>query len=313
MDNSLLNLPPLDAIRGFVAVARRMSITLAAKDLCLTQSAVSRQIQNLEDNLGTPLLVRKHRAITLTEAGEKLFRLASPWLDRLNEYSQSLQREGRLQPVTITASIGVTSLWLLPRLRAFQTTHPHIDVRVAATTRVLDLAREGIDLAIRYARQADVPADALRLFGEKVVPVANKKVAARAFKNPKALLNEVLLEYDEQARPWLTWSDWLLALGMPNAKPKSNLRLNQYDQAIQAALDGQGIALGRLALVLPMLKDGRLVALGDTGLGASDYAYWLIDASPSPRTEVVAFRNWIIHEVGSRARELAAFDQAIPK
>jgi LysR family transcriptional regulator, glycine cleavage system transcriptional activator len=304
MSNPLLTLPPLDAIRGFVAVARRMSITQAANDLCLTQSAVSRQIQTLEEHLGTPLLIRKHRAIALTEAGERLLHLASPWLDHLAEYSDSLLKHGRLRPVTITASISVTSLWILPRLGAFQEAHPNIDVRVSANNRMLDLKKEGIDLAIRYAREADVPSDATRLFGEKVLPMASKKVAARAFKNPKALLNEVLLELDERALPWLRWSNWLTATGLPDAKPKAYLHLNQYDQVIQAAIEGHGVALGRVALVLPMLKDGRLVALGDTRLGNSDYAYWLIDESPSPRTEVQVFRDWIIKEVKLGVREL---------
>jgi DNA-binding transcriptional LysR family regulator len=300
----LLTLPPLDAIRGFVAVGRRMSITLAAKDLCLTQSAVSRQIQCLEEHLGTPLLIRKHRAIVLTAAGEQLLHLASPWLDRLSEYSESLQQCGHSRPVTITASISVTSLWILPRLGAFQEAHPNIDVRVAANTRVLNLKQESIDLAIRYARAADIPAGAVRLFGEKVLPVASPKVAARAFQNRHALLDEVLLEFDESARPWLRWSDWLTATGLPDAKPKAYLHLNQYDQVIQAAIDGHGVALGRVALLLPMLRDGRLVALADNGFGNSDYAYWLIDESLSPRSEVQEFRNWIIKEVQTGVAEL---------
>lgn len=300
----LLTLPPLDAIRGFVAVARRMSITLAAKDLCLTQSAVSRQIQSLEQHLGAPLLIRKHRAIDLTAEGEQLLLLASPWLDRLSEYAESLQQRGRLRPVTITALISVTSLWVLPRLGAFQEAHPNIDVRVAATNRVVNMKQEGVDLAIRYARESDVPAGAVRLFGERVLPVASKAVAARAFNNPNALLEEVLLEFDESARPWLRWSDWLSASGLPGAKPKAYLHLNQYDQVIQAAIDGHGIALGRLALVLPMLKDGRLVALADYQLADSDYAYWLIDESPSPRGEVQELRDWLIREVQLGAAEL---------
>lgn len=303
MSNRLLTLPPLDAIRGFVAVARRMSITLAAKDLCLTQSAVSRQIQSLEEHLGIPLLIRKHRAIALTAEGEQLLHLASPWLDRLSEYSESLQQRGRLRPVTITATISVTSLWILPRLGAFQDAHPNIDVRVSATNRMLNLKQESIDLAIRYACERDVPPGAVRLFGEKVLPMASKKVAARAFKNPNALLDEVLLEYDEIARPWLRWSDWLTATGLPDAKPKAYLHLNQYDQVIQAAIEGHGVALGRVALVLPMLKDGRLVALADNGFGNSDYAYWLIDESSSPRSEVQELRNWIIKEVQLGAAE----------
>lgn len=206
--------------------------------------------------------------------------------------------------MTITALISVTSLWILPRLGAFQHAHPNIDVRGAATNRVLNLRQEGIDLAIRYARESDVPPGAVRLFGEKVLPVASKKVAARAFQNPSALLDEVLLEFDESARPWLRWSDWLTASGMPDAKPKAYLHLNQYDQVIQAAIEGHGVALGRLALVLPMLKDGRLVALADNGFGNSDYAYWLIDESPSPRSDVQEFRNWFIEEVQFGVAEL---------
>ena len=295
MPNQLLRLPPLAAIRGFVAVARRMSMTLAAQDLCLTQSAVSRQIQALEEHLGTPLLIRKHRAIALTAAGEELLHLASPWLDRLAEYSASLHEH--IRPVTITAPISVTSLWILPRLGAFQDAHPTIDVRVSANNRMLNLKQEGIDFAIRYARSSDVPPDAVQLFGEKIMPVASKKMAARAFRNPRALLNEVLLELDERALPWLRWSDWLVAMGMPNAKPKAYRHLNQYDQVVQAAIEGHGIALGRVALVLPMLNDGRLVAMDPRGLGNSDYAYWLIGDSRSQREEVRVFRNWIIKEV----------------
>jgi len=312
MSNKLLTLPPLDAIRGFVAVARRMSITLAANDLCLTQSAVSRQIQNLEEHLGTPLLIRKHRAITLTADGEQLLRLASPWLDRLSEYGESIQQRSRLRAVTITASISVTSLWILPRLGAFQDAHPNIDVRVSANNRRLNLKQEGIDLAICYAREGSVPVGAVRLFGEKVLPMASKKVAARAFQTPTALLDEILLEFDESARPWLKWSDWLTAIGLPSAKPKAYLHLNQYDQVIQAAIEGHGVALGRLALVFPMLKDGRLVAIADNGFGESDYAYWLIDESPSPRREVQEFRNWIINEVQRGVLELKEMGALLP-
>lgn len=306
MSNQLLTLPPLDALRGFVAVARRMSITLAAQDLCLTQSAVSRQVQALEEHLGTPLFVRKHRAIALTDAGQQLFQLASPWLDRLADYTQTVKKDGRMRPVTISASIGVTSLWILPKLGAFQAAHPHIDVRVAANNRILDLKQEGIDLAIRYCQQAQAPQGAIRLFGEEVVPVANKAVAAKAFRNPGALLQQVLLELDERTLPWLRWSEWLAAKGFPDAKPKAYLHFNQYDQVIQAALEGHGVALGRIALVQPMLKDGRLVAQRDARIGVSDYAYWLILSDESPRAEVKIFSDWLIGEV----QRAAGLDQA---
>ena len=296
MSNKLLSTPPLDAVRGFVAVARRMSITLAAQDLCLTQSAVSRQIQVLEQHFGQPLLLRKHRAIELTTAGEQLFHLASPWLDRLVDFTESIRQSEQVRPVTITASIGATSLWLLPRLGTFQSAHPHIDVRVAADNRVQDLRREDLDLAIRYCRAADAPPGALRLFGEQVMPVAHKSIAAEAFKNEKSLFDQVFLELDERALPWLRWADWLQAAGYADRKPKAYLHFNQYDQIIHAALEGHGVALGRISLVLPMIRDGRLVTQPGVMVGDSDYCYWLVDSPAARRREVEVFRDWIVKE-----------------
>jgi LysR family glycine cleavage system transcriptional activator len=231
--------------------------------------------------------------------------LASPWMDRLAEFSQSVRADGRVSPITITASFGVTALWLLPKLAAFQDAHPNHDVRVAANNRVVDLRQDGIDLAIRYARVADVPTGAIRLFGEKVVPMASPAVAARAFRNPQALLDEVLLEYDEpRGRPWLRWSEWQAAAGIADAKPRAYLHCNHYDQLVQLAVDGHGVALGRVALVLPMLLDGRLVAMPADQIRDSDYAYWLIEALPDARPEVVLFREWLVLEVQQTADQM---------
>jgi len=199
--------------------------------------------------------------------------------------------------VTITASMGVTSLWLLPRLGAFQEAHPHIDVRVAAHNRVLDMKQEGIDVAIRYCRAGMAPEGAIRLFKEEIVPVASKAVAARAFRKPGALLQQVLLDLDERSLPWLRWSEWLSTRGYANARSKAYLHFNQYDQVIQAAIEGHGVALGRIALLQPMLKDGRLVAQRDATMEISDYAYWLIHSSESPRSEVRIFSEWLMEEV----------------
>jgi LysR family glycine cleavage system transcriptional activator len=128
--------------------------------------------------------------------------------------------------------------------------------------------------------------------------MASKAVAARAFENPRALLKEVLLEYDEpRPRPWLRWSEWQAAAGIGDAKPKAYLHCNHYDQLVQLAVDGHGVALGRIALVLPMLLDGRLVAMPADQVRDSDYAYWLIEASPDARPEVALFREWLDAEV----------------
>lgn len=309
MQNRLVSLPPLDALRGFVAAARRMSITAAADDLCLTQSAVSRQIQALEERLGVQLFTRSSRSITLTEAGEQLFQLASPWMERLLDLTESLRQDGRLRPVTISASIGVASLWLLPKLGAFQTAHPHIDVRLAASNRVMDLERDGIDLAIRYSPATPATEGGLRLFDEEVAPVASPAVAASAFGRPgllaDPLLAHVLLDFDDRGRPWLHWDYWLKAQGLEQRKPKGYLHFNQYDQVIQAAVEGHGVALGRLALLLPMLKDGRLVARMDQRLQVDDNGYWLMQAPGKQREEVAVFRDWLLAQAALTLEELA--------
>jgi DNA-binding transcriptional LysR family regulator len=293
MSRPLVGLPSLDLIRGFVAVGRRMSITLAAEDLCLTQSAVSRQIHALEEALGVKLLSRGYRSIAFTPEGERLFRIADRSVEELQKVFGDLMHAGDRIPVTVTASIGVAGLWLLPRLGRFQQKHPEVDVRVAASNKIFDLSAEGVDLAIRYCAAASAPAGAVRLFGEAMAPVAHPSLNVRRI-DAEAIQRHVLLEFDDPGRPWLQWPDWLGAMGMDDARPKAVLRFNQYDQIIHAAIAGQGLALGRLALVEPMLRDGRLVALHS---GASQpprgYAYWLLQAQREPRIEVRAVADWI--------------------
>ncbi len=301
MSNRLLDLPSLDLLRSFVAVGRRMSITLAAQDMCLTQSALSRQIQALESSLGYRLLVRGHRSIEFTGEGRRLFRSADAMLEQLGDVGASLRPADTRQPVTISASIGVTALWILPRLNAFQQAAPDIDVRVAANNRFVDLEREQVDLSLRYCRQEDAPQGALRLFGEALVPVAHPALAVAAIEDPAQLRRQVLLEFDDVSRPWLQWAAWLRGAGIGKAKPKGMLRFNQYDQVVQAALAGQGVALGRLELVRPLLEQGKLALASGLQPAASDYAYWLLtrrDAS----ADVVIVADWIRAEARKAAR-----------
>jgi DNA-binding transcriptional LysR family regulator len=298
MPNRLLDLPPLDLLRSFVAVGRRMSITLAAQDLCLTQSALSRQVQALEASLGYPLLVRGHRSIEFTGEGRRLFRSADAMLEQLGDVVASLRPGDARRPVTISASIGVTALWLLPRLNAFQQAAPQVDVRLAASNRFVDLEREQVDWSLRYCRPPDAPDGALRLFDEALVPVAHPALAVAAIEDPAQLRRQVLLEFDDVSRPWLQWRDWLRDAGAGSAKPKGMLRFNQYDQVVQAALAGQGVALGRLELVRPLLEQGKLALASALPPATSDYGYWLIgrrDESGAD-ADVVAVGAWITAE-----------------
>jgi len=293
----LVRLSSLDLIRGFVAVGRRMSITLAAQDMCLTQSAVSRQVHALEEMLGIRLLVRGHRSIAFTPEGERLFRSADSAVQQLQDVIGALRGTGVSRPVTVTASIGVAGLWLLPRLGAFLQRHPGIDVRVSASNQVRDLRGEGLDLAIRYCAKEAAPAGAARLFGETVAPVAHPSLGLAAIDAPAMLKKQFLLEHDGPYRPWLQWSEWLTSHGWGTVKPKGVLRFNHYDQVIHAAIAGQGIALGRLELIGPMLADGRLIILATPQKGPeTPHAYWLIQADSSPRAEVRDVMNWIAAE-----------------
>ncbi|WP_431103973.1 LysR substrate-binding domain-containing protein [Roseateles noduli] len=305
MSLPLVRLSFLDLIRGFVAVGRRMSITLASQDLCLTQSAVSRQINALEEQLGVKLLVRGYRSITFTPEGERLFRSADGAVQQLQDVVGEIHKTGVLKPVMLSATIGVTGLWLLPRLSRFQKRHPGVDLRVSANNRVADLRAEGIDLAIRYTTAALTPEGAVRLFGESVAPVAHPSLGLKSLRSAHALARQSLLEFDNPAHPWLQWGDWLSAHGWADVKPRGMLHFNQYDQVIQATLDAQGVALGRLALIQPLLDDGRLVLLAPPRHNPEMvHAYWLIAASDRPRADVRCVAEWIVSEAQS-SRELA--------
>jgi len=311
MDGPISRAASLDDVRCFVAVARRMSVTVAAEDLSLTQSAVSRRIQTLEAALGVRLLVRGYRSIGLTPEGERLFAAADTAVRRLQDGIAAVMAGGERRPVTITASIGVTALWLLPRLGGFQQAHPDIDVRLAADNKVLDLRTGAADLAVRYCAEAGAPPGARHLFDEVVVPVVHPARAGLRLDGPAAqarttLARTVLIEYDDPRRPWLRWADRLEAMGLADAPPRGVVHYNQYDQVIQAALIGQGVALGRLALVEPMIADGRLAALDAIREERpAGYGYWLVAADTATRPEVATVIGWIMAEAAQVADRLA--------
>jgi LysR family transcriptional regulator, glycine cleavage system transcriptional activator len=243
---------------------------------------IRRQPPDLEEALGVKLLNRGYRSISFTAEGERFFRIADSALQQLHDGVNALAGGRDRQPVTITASIGVTGLWIMPRLGGFQQRHPDIDVRVAANNKVVDLRIGGADVAIRYCPASNAPPGSQRLFGEAVAPVAHPSLGVSRL-DPESVARHVLIEYDDSNRPWLQWADRLHSMGLSAVKPKGVLRYNQYDQAIRAALEGQGIALGRIALIEPLLSQGRLVAVGGAGADqAHGYAYWLVQADATP-------------------------------
>lgn len=292
MPPRLLNLPPLDLFRGFVAVGRSLSVTAAARELAITQPALSRQIHALEDALGCALFVRKHRSLELTPEGTRLLRTADAWLDQLGEAIEAL-RPVDPSSVAITTSSGFAALWLLPRLGALQASHPDVDLRVVASNRVLDLEREAIDLAVRYCPAENAPSGAVRLFGEDLLPVSS---APLDLDDPAQLGKAVLLDYDDPAHPLLHWAHWLRASGAPRPRPGRVLRFTQYEQAIQSALAGHGVALGRLALLRPFLDSGQLVAATGRRPLSIGYGYWLVSRSRPLGRNAGRVRAWVLSQ-----------------
>ncbi|MFA7279442.1 MAG: LysR substrate-binding domain-containing protein [Sterolibacterium sp.] len=259
---AIRDLPPLDALRVFEIAGRELSFTRAAERLCVSQSAVSKQISTLETALGASLFERKTRTLKLTPAGERLLRATETSLATLREAFADL-RAGEEPTITLTCTPAFASLWLIPRLGEFRRLNPGIDIRISADTRVIDLEKGRFDIAVRHLSDRSAPADALRIAGGAVIAVCNPGIltAAHALNKPQDLSNHVLLDYVDETRqlPWLSWAVWLEAAGVADLRPLGRVEFNQYEGAIRAAIDGQGIALATRDLVQHLLDSGSLV------------------------------------------------------
>lgn len=297
------DLPPLDQLEAFEAAARHGSFTRAADELALTQSAVSRQIAALEAHYGVPLFRRLHRALRLTDEGVRLQHTVREVLQRLHETSLELRGEQRAKTVVVTTTAGFAGLWLIPRLQHFTATRPDVDVRISATNTLAQLDRDGIDIAVRYTTQEAAAAEGVRLFGEVVLPVCSPRLArdrARPLKQPADLRHHCLLQMDigPGVQP-LEWSSWLRAMQVEGLKPASLLHFSQYDQMIQAAIAGQGVALGRLPLIGEPIAQRKLVAPFPKSV-ASPRSYYLFQSEASRRKpEVREFLAWLQAEAAA--------------
>ena len=301
------SLPPLDFLRGFEAAARHLSFTKAAAELFLTQSAVSRQIQALEEFVGVPLFERRHKALALTEAGKVYLRTVVPALDQLREATRRLREARTGHVLTATTTISFASMWLVPRLARFRRLHPAVDVRINATADVVDLEREGIDVAIRDVAVSRAPADAVFLVGEHLAPVCSpeylkeSRAARRPLAKPGDLRHHTLLfVHDPTGRwPWLAWNAWLESMGLAELEPASTTSYGQYDQVIQAAIHGQGVALGRMSLAVKLLKDKQLVALFGQRQRIARGFYAVYSREARSREAAGKFVEWIREELAA--------------
>jgi LysR family transcriptional regulator, glycine cleavage system transcriptional activator len=292
-------------LRAFEAVARLLSFRAAADELYLTQSAISRQIRSLEDEIGCTLFLRGTRHVELTSDGAALQGTAVALLARLDQTVRQIRQARGRRVVNVTTFASFASLWLIPRLEAFQREHEDIDIRVSAYDSIIELGDSEIDLALRYTMPANVPAGAQRLFGESLTPVISPWLARQAADGTAAPLRQAsdlaqhtLAEQDDP-RPSAeahSWRRWLSEHGAPNLQPRRWMYMNFTYQQIQAALAGQAVALARLAMVSEQLQRGDLIEpFGLAGRMDSPFAYWLLHSSHGrSRPEVQQFSEWVL-------------------
>src|SRR5512143_1377569 len=301
MLEALRRLPSLDFLRGFEAAGRLLSFTRAAGELFLTQSALSRQVAALEEALGVPLFERRHRALALTPAGAAFHRDVTAVLQGLAAAAQAARGALRSPGLALSTTVSFASLWVIPRLATFRARHPEVEVYISADDRVVDLSRGDVDVAIRYLADAKAPEGAVRLFGERMMPVVSPKLLARGgtpLARPADLARHVLLHLDDPdgRTPWLEWSVWLGSNGQPGLRPAGNLRFKLYDQLIQAAVAGQGVALRPIPLIAEHLRDGRLVAPFPKRYESARGYYAVVAPHAAERADVSAFVGWLAAE-----------------
>jgi LysR family transcriptional regulator, glycine cleavage system transcriptional activator len=290
-------LPALDLLLGFEAAARHLSFTKAGEELYLTQSAVSRQIKELESQLGVPLFERRHRALALTAGGQQFYAVASQVITTMRAATERLRTQaGRARPLSVTTTNSFAALWLIPRLAGFTRANPGIDVRITADTRVQDLERDGLDIAIRHGPASLAGANALRLFGERVFPVCSPKLLRKKpLRKPEDLKNHVLLQYDDPdgRHPWLHWKTWLEVAGVADLRPAATLAFSGYEQIIPAAVAGHGVALGRSPLVKDLIANGALAAPFKSKADPARAYFVIVSKNAAGRREVSEFVRWL--------------------
>lgn len=280
----------------FEAAARLGSFTLAASELNVQQPSVSASIKQLETSLGVMLFQRRHRRISLTHAGERLFADVTRAFELLSQSATSIQQSISNDHVTLSASSAFNNYWLLPRIGSFQQSHPDIDLRLQTSDREPDLGVEPISLAVRLGTGDWPNCEAALIADEVIYPVAAPRVMASAvnLRNVAGLLHQRLIHLEEPIRERPTWQQWFGSFGITETPPQAGLRLNDYALVLQATMAGEGFSFGWHHIVDPLVRQGLLQARSDwawtTGKG-----FYLVWSKTTPLTpQAVTVRDWIL-------------------
>jgi LysR family transcriptional regulator, glycine cleavage system transcriptional activator len=293
------SLPSLNALRAFEAAARHMSFTRAARELSVTQTAISHQVKQLETELGVVLFRRSPRRIALTAAGRAWAIELSSVFSRLEAINSRLRQRDRAERPAVAVSVipSFAARWLVPRLGRFLERHPEIDIRISASERLVDFTAEPVDVGIRYGAGRYPGLKVEKLADDFwVVVCAPALIVRRKLRDPRDLTDLVLL-YDDDAG---TWRRWLAARKIKSLRGARYTQLTDSSMLVEAAVRGQGVALARWSLAADDLAAGRLVVpFPNVAPLATGFAYYL--AAPAEnlrRPEVAAFKKWIQKETG---------------
>jgi LysR family glycine cleavage system transcriptional activator len=285
----------------FVSAARHLSFTRSAEELNVSRVAVSQQIKALEAFLGVTLFHRLHRALSLTQAGETYFEEVSQSLERIKAATQAIRAAEDRNRITVTATTGFSTYWLMPRLGEFRALHPEIDLRFLISDKYLDLHTENVDVAVRYGDGDWDNLDCTFLQRERIFPVcSNTYLAGRErLSKPEDLLNENLLflegQYDEQTR----WPVWLKEQGVEVETIPQGVTVNTYSNLVQATLDAQGIALIGPPVIEQFLNNGTLIRPLNIPAIQRRAFYLATPANSNHKSRATtAFCNWVIEKLG---------------
>lgn len=298
-------LPALSQLHTFEAVSRRKSFTAAADELCLTQSAVSRQIKSLEATLGRSLFRRKHRAIELTVEGRKLFEAVTRGLDEIAQSVDELRARNETPQITVGASVAFSYFWLMPRLERFSERCPNIDLRVLATDQQVDLNKGDTDIAVLQGDGIWEGVETRRLFGERVYPVCSPGYLRDhpELLRPSDCLDQTLIHLEGGGNIWgaVDWQIWLKRQGVTGQPVRRGISLNSYPMVLQGAEAGRGIALGWGYITDAMLADGRLVCPVGEAMETQNGYYIGASLEGVSNPAVASFFQWILEEVSQDA------------
>lgn len=294
-------LPSLNGLQVFEASARHLSFTRAAAELNVTQTAVSHQIRRLEEQLGLRLFVRQNRALQLTREAQEYLPAVRAAFEDLRRATDRLRQRQRNDVLMVSTTISLAAKWLVPRLAAFQEAHPGIEVRISTGTRLVDFRREEVDIAIRYGRGHWPGLRADWLMAENIFPVCSPALLAgtKSLAALTDLAQHTLLHADTGRDEWVLW---LTAAGLPTAlATQRGLTFDQRLMALQAAMDGLGVALGTTRLVETDLAAGRLVAPFGSVVLPAEAGYYLVGPAETADTRKIAlFRQWIMGVAGKQ-------------